>query len=201
MICAPWTKARDFEHEKSLSGDFRLVRALNVDSLEAWLECAPLTTVWLREQIGEPGTWSRLAVDLVGEVAGFDNDAVGLAGWVLAGRDKQAETLRDRCQQRRGGVITIGGDVHRDEILAFVAAALVASDASGSFPADALHMEDRAATQRLLAAEALIEFRSSEPARAVHDGGGSIGGISPAVCLPGASTVSLCLFLAVRKPT
>ena len=36
VICAPWTKARDFEHEKSLSGDFRLVRALNVDSLEAW---------------------------------------------------------------------------------------------------------------------------------------------------------------------
>ncbi len=162
VICAPWTKARDFEHEKSLSGDFRLVRALNVDSLEAWLECAPLTTVWLREQIGEPvpgvgllSTWWAKWLDST--TMPLDSPVV------LAGRDKQAETLRDRCQQRRGGVITIGGDVHRDEILAFVAAALVASDASGSFPADALHMEDRAATQRLLAAEALSSSGRPSP--------------------------------------
>ena len=162
VICAPWTKARDFEHEKSLSGDFRLVRALNVDSLEAWLECAPLTTLWLREQMGEPvpgvgllSTWWAKWLDST--TMPLDSPVV------LAGREKQAETLRDRCQQRRGGVITIGGDVHRDEILAFVAAALVASDASGSSPADALCMEDRAATQRLLAAEALSSSGRPSP--------------------------------------
>ena len=54
VACAPWTTARDFEKERSRSGDFRQVKALNVDSIEAWLECAPATTVWLREQMGEP---------------------------------------------------------------------------------------------------------------------------------------------------
>ena len=153
VICAPWTTARDFEREKSLSNDFRLVRALNVDSLEAWLECAPLTTVWLREQMGEP-------VAGVGLLSAWwakwlDSTTMPLdAPVVLAGRDEHAETLRDRCHRRRGGVITIGGNIHRDEILAFAAAALVASDASGSL-ADALFVDDRASCQRLLAAEAL----------------------------------------------
>ena len=154
VMCAPWTKARDFEQEKSKSGDFRLVRTLNVDSLEDWLECTPLTTVWLREQMGRP-------VAGVGLLSAWwakwlDSTTVPLeAPVVLAGRDEQAETLRGRCQQRRGGVITIGGHLHRDEILAFVAAVLVASDASGSSAADALYVEERAACQRLLAAEAL----------------------------------------------
>ena len=153
VICAPWTKARSFQEEKSRSGDFRLVRALNVDNLEAWLECAPRTTVWLREQMGRP-------------VAGVGSLSAWWARWlesttvpldapiVLAGRVEHAEALRDRLRQR-GGVITVGGSVHREEILAFVAAALVGSDSSGPCSADALHVDDRAEAQRLLAGEAL----------------------------------------------
>lgn len=75
VICAPWTKARSFQEEKSRSGDFRLVRALNVDNLEAWLECAPRTTVWLREQMGQPVA----GVGSLGEVAGIDDSAAGRA--------------------------------------------------------------------------------------------------------------------------
>ena len=96
-ICAPWTKARSFQDEKSDSGDFRRVQALNVDDLEAWLECAPLTTVWLREQMGRPITgagslsawWERW----------LESTTVPLdAPVVLAGRDEQAEALRDRVR-------------------------------------------------------------------------------------------------------
>ena len=153
VICAPWIKARSFQDEKSDSGDFRLVRTLNVDNLEAWLECAPLTTVWLREQMGRP-------------VAGVGSLSAWWARWlesmtvpldapvVLAGRDEQAEALRDRIGQR-GGVITVGGRVHRDEILAFVAAALVGSDASNSCSGDALNVYDIAEARRLMAGEAL----------------------------------------------
>ena len=151
VLCAPWTKARDFAREKSPNGDFRLVRALNVDSIEDWLECAPRTTVWLREQMGDPvvgllSTWWA---------KWLDSTTVPLdAPIVLAGRDEQAEALRERIQ-RRGGVITVGGRVHRGEILAFVAAALAGSDASGSCSADALHVDDIAEARRLMAGEAL----------------------------------------------
>ena len=41
VVCARWTKARDFAHEMSQRRDFRSVQALNADSIEAWLECAP----------------------------------------------------------------------------------------------------------------------------------------------------------------
>ena len=101
-----------------------------MDSLEAWLECAPATTVWLREQMGEPvagvgllsGWWSKW---LESTTTPLDE------GVVLAGRDGHAGALRDRCRQGRG-VVTIGGPVHREEIVAFVAAALVAPRGSGT---------------------------------------------------------------------
>ena len=153
VVCAPWTKARDFEQERSSSGDFRQVKALNVDSLEAWLECAPATTVWLREQMGEPvagigllsGWWSKW---LESTTTPLDE------GVVLAGRDKHAEALRDRCRQGRG-VVTIGGHVHRDEIVAFVAAALLAPNSPGTPFGDALYVDGHDTAQRLFAVETL----------------------------------------------
>ena len=153
VVCAPWTKARDFEQERSRSGDFRQVKALNVDSLEAWLECAPATTVWLREQMGVPvagigllsGWWSKW---LESTTRPLDE------GIVLAGRDKHAETLRDRCSQGRG-VVTIGGPVHSDEIVAFVAAALLAPRGSETPFGDVLYVDSQERAQGLFAFEAL----------------------------------------------
>ena len=147
--CAPWTKSREFVDDKSRGNDFGMVRAMNVASIEAWLECAPVTTVWMREQIGAPvegietlsGWWARW----------LESTRIPLdAGVVLAGRTKNAEMLRDFCQQDSGGVVTIGGHWHRDEILAFVAAAL-SSDPPGPSNGDALYVEDKATVQRLLA--------------------------------------------------
>ena len=151
-VCAPWTKAREFADEKSQCDYFRLVRALNVDHIEDWLECAPVSTVWLREVMGEPiagigllsGWWN----------AWLDSTTVPLAAdVVLAGRDTATSDLRDRCSQSSGGVITVGGGMHRDEILAFVAAALVEPSEDDSFRHDVLYIDDLASAQRLLTIE------------------------------------------------
>lgn len=164
VLCAKWSSSnkRAFAHEKGQREDFRSVNALNVDDIEAWLECAPMTTAWLREQLGDP----VVGVDLLsGWWAKWLNaTTIPLdAGVVLAGRDQQADKLRDHCQRHQGGVITIGGNVHCDEILAFVAAALVGSEFSGSSSPEALYVDDPAAAQRLLAVEALSKSGRPSP--------------------------------------
>ena len=151
VACAPWTKAREFEQEFSGRGGFRHVRAINVDGLADWLSCAPVTTVWLREMCGLPaagisllsGWWRNW---LQSTTVPLDADVV------LAGRGKATETLRDRCRRDRG-IVTIGGRVHRDEILAFVAAAMLDDAAAEPF-GDILFVSNHGAAQRLLAAEA-----------------------------------------------
>ncbi len=160
VMCAPWTKAEAFAGEMSQSGDFRMVRTLNVDDLEDWLEYAPATTLWMREQLGLPGVdgaellsgwWARW---LASTTVPLDVQLV------LAGRDGSAESLRGRCRQRRGGAVTIGGGVHRDEILAFVAAALESSDAAS---AGVLYVDDRAAARRLLSVDSVPGSRLRGP--------------------------------------
>ena len=147
LICADWN-ARQFEEEKSKEGHFRFVRALNVDDLEAWLECAPSTTIWLQEQMGYPVTGTKPLSSLWQQW--LESTKMPLdSNIVLAGRGDQADALRDRCSQQGGGVVTIGGSVHRDEILAFTAAALCTDD-SERFGTDALYVDDHDAAQRLL---------------------------------------------------
>ena len=153
VMCAPWVKARGFEQDRTAKGDFRQVRALNVESLEAWLECAPATTVWLREQMGTPvvgfrplsAWWSKW---LESTMPHLDE------GFVLAGREQAAKSLRDRCRQGRG-VVTVGGRIQHDEILAFVSAALVAGETSETPFGDVLYVNTHDAARRLLAVEAL----------------------------------------------
>lgn len=158
VVCAPWTKARDFETEKRSLGDFRSVRALNVDALEDWLECAPSTTLWLRELTGKPVAGVSL-LSAWWEKWLLSTSPPLEEGVVLAGRDSQAETLRDRCRRPTGGVITIGGQVHRDEIIAFVAAALVPTSDSGPSLGDAMYVDDHDAAEHLLAVQALSVSR------------------------------------------
>ena len=151
--CAPWTKAQAFESQYSDEGDFSRVSALNVDNLEDWLSCAIATTVWMHEQIGKPTVGISLLARwwenwLAATTPPLDER------FVLAGREKTAIDLRDRCKQSPG-VVTIGGQVHRDEIIAFVAAALVAADAEGMGVGDVLFVDDHDAAQRLFAQDAL----------------------------------------------
>ena len=151
--CAPWTKARAFESEYSGKGDFSRVSALNVDNLEDWLDCAIATTVWMREQIDKPTAGIRLLARwwenwLAATTTPLDE------GLVLAGHEKAAKDLRDRCRQNPGAV-TIGGQVHRDEIIAFVAAALRPGEAERMGTAHVLYVDSHDTAARLFAQEAL----------------------------------------------
>ena len=146
VVCAAWRGARGFQADKSSLGEFRTVRALNASDLEAWLECAPVSTVWLRDRLGKPrgvellaswwDRWSARTVPPLGDKI------------VLAGRAREAEMLRDRCAQTVGGVCSVGGDMTVAEVTAFVAAAL------GTEPEDVgarvLYTEDRSVLRQLI---------------------------------------------------
>ena len=137
--CAPWTKKRSFESERSDNDDFDRVRALGVDDLESWLECAVATTVWMHEQIGRPTAGITLLANwwetwLAATTTPLDISVV------LAGREQVASDLRDRCKQNPGA-ITIGGQVHRDEIIAFVAATLSANEAEHTDTGHVLYVD------------------------------------------------------------
>ena len=151
--CAPWTKKRLFESERTGENDFHRVRALNVDDLEGWLECAVATTVWMRDQIDKPIAGIRLLARwwenwLAATTTPLDADLV------LAGREKIATDLRDR-RKRSPGVLTVGGQVHRDEILAFVAAALVTADVDGIDVDHFLFVDDHETAHRLFAQDSV----------------------------------------------
>ena len=163
--CAPWTRAREFESEYSGKGDFSRVSALNVDNLEDWLACAAATTIWMREQIDKPTVGIQLLTKwwekwLTATTTPLDESIV------LAGREAAAADLRERCKQQPG-TITIGGQVHRDEVIAFVAAALCAGDAERINAAHVLYVDCHETAARLFAQEALSTHpcpRSNVPA-------------------------------------
>ena len=151
--CAPWTKAQAFESQYSDEGDFSRVSALNVDNLEDWLSCAIATTVWMREQIGKPTVGIGLLARwwenwLAATTPPLDER------FVLAGREQTTTDLRDRCKQGPG-VVTIGGQIHRDEIIAFVAAALVTADAEGLDVGHVLFVDNHVTAKWLFAQEAM----------------------------------------------
>ena len=153
VACARWTQAQAFASERAGEADFDRVVTLNIDNLEDWLECAVATTVWIREQTDKPTAgisllanwweaWLAATTTPLNEVL------------VLAGREEAAKDLRNRCGQNPG-VVTIGGQVHRDEIIAFVAAALSAGEAEGMDLAQVLYVDSHDAAARLFAQEAL----------------------------------------------
>ena len=152
-VCAPWAKKRSFESERSGNDDFDRVRALGVDDLESWLECAVATTVWMREQIGRPTAGITLLAKwwekwLAATDTPLDESVV------LAGRKQDAKALRDRCKESPGA-ITVGGQVHRDEIIAFVAAALDGGDAEDGYAEHVLYVDNHEAAAALFAQDAL----------------------------------------------
>ena len=146
VVCAAWRGARGFQDDKSSLGEFRTVRALNASDLEAWLECAPVSTVWLRDRLGKPrgvellaswwDRWSARTVPPLGDKI------------VLAGRAHEAEMLRDRCAQPLGGVCSVGGGMTAAELTAFAAAAL--GNDPGGVGARVLYTEERSVLHQLI---------------------------------------------------
>lgn len=151
--CAPWTKRRSFESERKGDDDFDRVSALNVDNLEDWLSCAIASTVSMRDQLGEPTEGISLLASWWESWLAATTTPLG-EGLVLAGREEAATDLREHCSQGRG-VVTIGGQVHRDEIIAFVAAALSADSSAATSLAHVLYVDSHDTAARLFAQEAL----------------------------------------------
>jgi hypothetical protein len=121
VICRPWAKRSEFLHAAIEEAAFREVRAYNLDDIETWLEQAPATSVWFKEQTGRPLTGARTIEDvwrnwLESTVEPLDESVV------LAGRRREVDELSSRVSAGPG-VTTIGGDVRLDEIQAFVGAA------------------------------------------------------------------------------
>ena len=159
--CAPWTQARAFASERSGTGDFGRVSALNVDQLEDWLACAVATTIWMREQIGRPVAGIQLLSNWWKNWLAVTTPPLD-EGYVLAGREKTATKFRDRCAQT-GGIVTVGGQVHRDEIIAFAAAALGCIGTEGRSIGHVLFVDDHDTAQRLFAGEAMSTPGSRPP--------------------------------------
>lgn len=144
VICRPWTRAGEFEATKTAWGDFREVRALNVDHLVAWLAHAPQTTAWLREKMDKPVEGIELLADWWRRWSASTSGRVDV-GVVLAGREEAVTELRRLC--RGGGAVTVTSEEPHEAIVAFIAAAL-ADAFDGPEP---LYVESLDAARRLLA--------------------------------------------------
>ncbi|GAA1216009.1 hypothetical protein [Rhodoglobus aureus] len=152
VILAPWTKARSWAGEKNKLRRWREVRAYNLDRVHLWLESAPATTAWLAAKLGRaiPGVraleewWTDTWIPSTTSPLG--------AEIVLAGRADSAKSFVDRIA---GGakVTPIGGGLRFEEAMAFVAAALSASNerATRALLARTLVVSDANSLERLIA--------------------------------------------------
>ena len=192
VICRQWRDAREFARAKSDFGEFREVRALNVNDIVAWLEEAPQTTVWLREMLGRPIGGVR-TVSNWWTNTWLDSTTVPLDGEiVLAGRGQQVEYFRRACEAQK--VVTVGGDVRRDEIVAFVAAALhetSGSQGGSGLGGEVLYVDDPAAARRLLGSSGgiTVVLPSEDLFRRLHVGGSD----RVIVPIPGSEQVDVVL--------
>ncbi len=151
--CAPWTKRRSFESERAGDDHFSPVRTLNVDSLEDWLSCAVATTIWMRDLLGKPTEGISLLSKWWQNWLSVTNTPLD-EGITLAGREKAATELREHSINGRG-IVTIGGQVHRDEIIAFVAAALNGGNPNQTSTEHVLYVDSHTTAERLFAQDAL----------------------------------------------
>lgn len=148
VIARPWTKARSWAMEKEADGRWRSVRALNVDNLETWLDQAPATSVWLARRLELPTDGLVAASDWF-DTWSAATDPPTTPEIILAGRARVVQQVRDLLAGKPR-IITVGGDVHPDEVRAFVAAAIHAPGESGpSTPA--IFVDDRVSFEHLVA--------------------------------------------------
>lgn len=147
VICGPWIKAREFEEQRSAESGFREIRAFNADHLVVWLSEAPESTMWLREEMGQPVSGIQTLQRWWEQWLNSTDKPLG-DGVVLAGRRESAEELLRVCA--RGGTVTVGGDIQQVEMLAFIAAAFAEIESGAGEFGDALYVDDRDTARRLL---------------------------------------------------
>jgi hypothetical protein len=147
VICRPWTGAGEFVASKANGSRWKAVRGYNVEDLVGWLELAPATTAWLAERLGRPISGVS-TLDQWWDAWVTSTRIPLKATVVLAGRELQAESLRSRVAE--AGVTTVGGEVTRQEVKAFVAATFQPSDPEQAPMRQALFVDDAESARRLL---------------------------------------------------
>jgi cation transport regulator ChaC/SOS response regulatory protein OraA/RecX len=124
-----WQRRRDWATRRSNEGRWKVVRALGLDEIDAWLGDAPVTHAWISEQLGlEPygmrtldGWWTNWSTQ---------TNPVLPTALLLAGRAAAVSELRQKLASSPQ-TITISAE-SRDEVLAFVAALGMVDDSAGS---------------------------------------------------------------------
>ena len=124
-----WTKRAEWAARRSAEGRWKVVRALALDEIEAWLEAAPITHAWISELRGLAphglrtidGWWTNWSTQ---------THPVLPAALMLAGRESAVEALRAKLAASPQ-TITINAS-SRDEVLAFAAAFAYGEESTGN---------------------------------------------------------------------
>lgn len=150
-ILAPWTKSRTWASARRREGRWRDVVALNLDSVHAWLDRAPATAAWLAERLGKAMPGVRPLDTWWTDTWLPSTEPVLSADLVLAGRQSQAESLVDLLASTRS-IVTLAGELGRDGLRAFVAAAIETADGTvgDRLRARVLHVSDAGSLERLV---------------------------------------------------
>ncbi len=140
-----WKNRDTWAKEKAALGRWREVRAYGVDDLETWLDDAPVTLAWISEIMGltphglvTAGRWWQ----------GFARatDPALPTSVILAGRAKAVEALQEALAGDGRSVTVAGGS--RDDVLAFLGAALASADDGGALMARAAYIDQVEAWRR-----------------------------------------------------
>jgi predicted DNA binding CopG/RHH family protein len=147
LIVRPWADRRRWATNKTKDKRWKTVRALGVDDLDTWLECAPITHAWFSELIGlEP--YGLRTPDVWWEAWASATEPCLTRDVVLAGRLEPAEKLRKRLTGN-ACVTTLRAD-SLDEGLAFIAAVMLQDGAE----------EDDALSARTVFVDEVLAWRS-----------------------------------------
>lgn len=92
-ILRPWRDRDDWAAGKNAGGRWREVIAYNVDSIETWLEDAPITHAWISDRLGF-GPYGYVAAETWWNAWSSETSPRLTAAVVLAGRETVVEQLR-----------------------------------------------------------------------------------------------------------
>lgn len=142
---------RKWAHDRAAEGDWREVRTIDAEGLYAWLEATPDVHIWLSERLGFQPLSVRTLSRAYETITARTRPALP-GGLLLAGREQQAQALREALAGPPGIIPVRGGS--REEAVAFIAAALGLDGLDGDrAPGQPLQVRDAQALERLALAE------------------------------------------------
>ena len=118
-----WSDKEEWARERADEGPWREVRVLDADDLAAWLDAAPSVNVWLSIQIGKRPT------NVVDLESWWEEWSRGTRPpltpqFVLAGRDRTLEAIRQRLLEGTGRTWAIQAESQEEAVACLYCAAL-----------------------------------------------------------------------------